>query len=81
MAKPRRRSNSFSLAAGHSALKTKFETVEPEPVFEEEIHGPSAADFGTPDMADSGYDLEKASTGSSSGMGSIDEEDMHMEKK
>jgi len=35
---PRRRSNSSS----HTALKdfkTKFETVEPEPVFEEEIHG------------------------------------------
>lgn len=33
---PRRRSNSF---VDHSQdFKTKFETVEPEPVFEEEVH-------------------------------------------
>jgi len=44
-------------------MKTKFETVEPEPVFEEEIHGASADDFV-------GYDLEQSSTG-----GSVEEED------
>jgi hypothetical protein len=35
----RRRSNSST--QGLSDFKTKFETVEPDPVFEEELHGPS----------------------------------------
>ncbi|KAF2092360.1 hypothetical protein NA57DRAFT_14187, partial [Rhizodiscina lignyota] len=39
MANPRRRSNSSSHTATIASFKTKFETVEPEPVFEEEIHG------------------------------------------
>lgn len=34
----RRRSNSST--QGLTDFKTKFETVEPEPVFEEELHGP-----------------------------------------
>ena len=44
-------------------IRDRFETVEPEPVFEEEIHGASADDFV-------GYDLEQSSTG-----GSVEEED------
>jgi hypothetical protein len=35
----RRRSNSSSYSAGLKDFKTKFETIETEPVFEEEIHG------------------------------------------
>lgn len=68
MSKQRRRSNSSSTAPGHSALKTKFETVEHEPVFEEELHGPVYED---------GADLEKESTNSSAGShASIAEEDV-----
>lgn len=60
MANPRRRSNSSTHIS--KDFKTKFETVEPEPVFEEELHGPAG-------------DADKESTTSSSK--SIDEEDMH----
>jgi hypothetical protein len=58
MVNARRRSNSSTYAA--KEFKTKFETVEPEPVFEEELHGPMA-------------DLDKQSTNSSEK--SIEEED------
>lgn len=80
MTKPRRRSNSFSTAAGHVAgfaNKTKFETIEAEPVFEEELHGPSAADFAN-DNSEDGYELDKAS---SAGSGSIVGEDAAIEEK
>jgi hypothetical protein len=66
--KPRRRSNSFSAAAGHSPLKTKFEAIDPEEavLYNEELHGPTAEDLR----------LEKAMTASSTGtMGSVEEED------
>jgi hypothetical protein len=72
MAKPRRRTNSFSTAAGHSALKTKFEALDPEAVveYEEELHGPSPSD-----LADQ-HELEKMSTGSSADTtGSVEEEE------
>lgn len=39
MANARRRSNSSSYAAGLKDFKTKFEHFEPDPVFEEDIHG------------------------------------------
>ena len=57
---PRRRSNSST----HNVkdFKTKFETIEAEPVFEEELHGPMGAE------------LDKQSTTSSSNK-SIEEED------
>ncbi|KAF2642440.1 hypothetical protein P280DRAFT_547918 [Massarina eburnea CBS 473.64] len=55
----RRRSNSSSFTS--KDFKTKFETIEPEPVFEEEIHGPL------------GNELDKQSTTSSSN--TVDEED------
>jgi hypothetical protein len=54
----RRRSNSSTL--NMKDFKTKFETVEAEPVFEEELHGPM------------GEELEKQSTASSDK--SVDEE-------
>jgi len=63
--KPRRRSNSFSVAPGHDSLKSKYETVEQVPVFEEEIHGASALEFDN--------ELEKQSTSSS--MDSVHEEE------
>lgn len=59
MANARRRSNS-STHNMHD-FKTKFEAVETEPVFEEEIHGPM------------GEDLEKQSTTSTDK--SVDEDD------
>lgn len=68
MTNPRRRSNSSSHIPGVNAFKTKFETVEPEPVFEEEIHGPLAG-AGEPED----HELEKQSTASSGS--SLDDED------
>ncbi|EXJ85233.1 hypothetical protein A1O3_05908 [Capronia epimyces CBS 606.96] len=66
--KARRRSNSSTHALGD--FKTKFETLDAEPVFEEQLHGPSVDD------------IEKASTlskeesvDSSITAGSVDEED------
>jgi hypothetical protein len=46
MANPRRHSNSGSHGHHIRDFKTKFETVEPEPVFEEELHGASALETG-----------------------------------
>jgi hypothetical protein len=40
----RRRSNSSSFSHHVSDLKTKFEVNEPEPVFEESLHGPEEED-------------------------------------
>ncbi|KAF2256399.1 hypothetical protein BU26DRAFT_513232 [Trematosphaeria pertusa] len=59
MNNPRRRSNSSTHAA--KDFKTKFETIETEPVFEEEVHGAMGAE------------LDKESTASSSK--SVEEED------
>jgi hypothetical protein len=59
----RRRSNSST----HTGLKdftTKFETIEPEPVFEEELHGAASGD------------ADKESTTSNSAA-SVEEEDAH----
>ncbi|KAF1921904.1 hypothetical protein BDU57DRAFT_584878 [Ampelomyces quisqualis] len=59
MANARRRSNSST--HNMEDFKTKFETIEIEPVFEEELHGPM------------GEELEKQSTTSTDK--SVDEED------
>lgn len=56
---PRRRSNSSTHQI--KDFKTKFETIEPEPVFEEELHGAIGAE------------LDKESTSSSTK--SVEEED------
>ncbi|KAF2266602.1 hypothetical protein CC78DRAFT_531408 [Lojkania enalia] len=62
MANPRRRSNSSSHVI--TDFKTKFETIEPEPVFEEDVHGPMGAE------------LDKHSTASTAdSAGSVQEED------
>jgi hypothetical protein len=66
---PRRRSNSSTHALGLKDFKTKFETIEPEPVFEEELHGPGV-------VTATAADLDKQSTTSSGNdTQSIDEED------
>lgn len=63
----RRRSNSNTQAL--SDFKTKFETNEPDPVFEEELHGP------IPGESEDSLTLEKESTTDSSTLGgSVDEE-------
>ncbi|KAH7326282.1 hypothetical protein B0I35DRAFT_422325 [Stachybotrys elegans] len=54
----RRRSNSSSFSHHTADLKTKFEINEPEPVFEEELHGPlpeeAADDLTKTDSSESG---------------------------
>jgi len=65
----RRRSNSSTHATSLGTFKTKFEQIEPEPVFEEELHGPL------------GDELDKASTADSSGSGASIEEDYEEAKK
>lgn len=79
--KPRRRTNSFSQAAGHSALKTKFESVDPEEAidYDEDFHGPGSAEAQEELKQNA---LEKMSSSSSAGtMGSVEEEDGVEEKK
>ncbi|KAI1085318.1 hypothetical protein F5B20DRAFT_139866 [Whalleya microplaca] len=64
-AKARRRSNSSGYSNHLKDFKTKFEIKDPEPVFEESIHGP---------VADDDDALTKTETSSSSGS-SVDEKD------
>jgi hypothetical protein len=74
MTNPRRRTNSFSAAAGHNLYKSKFEAVDPEAVieFDENLHG--AAGMSAEEMADN--ELEKMSSSSSAGtVGSVEEEE------
>ncbi|KAL9611627.1 MAG: hypothetical protein Q9167_003742 [Letrouitia subvulpina] len=66
----RRRSNSSSHGHAISDFKTKFETVESDPVFEEEYHGALAAE-----PEDEHIGLEKAETADSTSSASIEEED------
>ncbi|KAF3809171.1 hypothetical protein GCG54_00011367, partial [Colletotrichum gloeosporioides] len=60
----RRRTNSSGYADNLSAFKTKFDVNEPEPVFEESIHGPNEED---------GEDLTKTETSESGGSSYGDE--------
>lgn len=60
MANPRRRSNSSTHVI--KDFKTKFETVEPEPVFEEELHGPSDDKESTASTSSKSIDEEAADT-------------------
>lgn len=66
LANARRRSNSSSYTAGLKDFKTKFETVDQDPVFEEELHGPVDDD-------DSLSEARRVTTESSEG--SIDDDD------
>jgi len=63
LANARRRSNSSSYAPGLQDFKTKFEQLETEPVFEEQLHGPDADEYIT----------TRVNTESSEG--SVDEDD------
>jgi len=54
----RRRSNSSTASHHITDFKTKFEVNEPEPVFEEALHGPPADE-------DTGDDLSKTDTSES----------------
>jgi hypothetical protein len=67
---PRRRSNSASMSKGLKDFKTKFETVETEPVFEEELHGPDGSE-----------DLEQTSTASTADSGSVEHEEEESAQK
>ncbi|KAI0170856.1 hypothetical protein BJ166DRAFT_576221 [Pestalotiopsis sp. NC0098] len=67
-ANERRRSNSSGYSNHLSDFKTKFEVNEPEPVFEESIHGPEHEEDDT---------LTKTETSSSAGS-SMDEKHKHM---
>jgi len=47
----RRRSNSSSASHHLGDLKTKFEVNEPEPVFEESLHGPAEEENAADDLS------------------------------
>jgi hypothetical protein len=64
----RRRSNSSNQVLGD--FKSKFETVDQDPVFEEELHGPIQDDL------DEGSTLSKESTDTSTIGGSVEEEEI-----
>ncbi|KAL8818285.1 MAG: hypothetical protein Q9223_003040 [Gallowayella weberi] len=66
----RRRSNSSSNGHSISAFKTKFETVEAEPMFEEELHGAADSELDEDHVA-----LEKAESADSNSTASVDEEE------
>ncbi|KJX98558.1 hypothetical protein TI39_contig405g00005 [Zymoseptoria brevis] len=64
-------SSSSSSSAPHSALKTKFEDVDPEAIeYDEYLHGPPTTEEEEEEL---GLGLEKMSTASSAG--TVDEED------
>ena len=73
-AQNRRRSNS-STQPGLADFKTKFETVETEPVFEEALHGAPAEDEGAASPVGGGGSHEKDSSAESASMASVDEEE------
>jgi len=54
----RRRSNSSTVSHHMGEFKTKFDVNEPEPVFEESVHGPTS---------DEGDDLSKTDSSESGG--------------
>lgn len=70
-ANARRRSNSSTQALGD--FKTKFETIETDPVFEEELHGP------TDDDIEKASNLSKEESVDSSTLGgSVDGDNLKM---
>jgi len=62
----RRRSNSTGYANNISDFKTKFDVNEPEPVFEEDVHGP--------EVEDDGEDLAKTETSESGRSSAVDDD-------
>lgn len=69
----RRRSNSFGVSHHLEHFRTKFEVNEPEPVFEERLHGAPAED----DSDDHHATLTKTETMSSSDGSSVDGDHHH----
>ena len=67
----RRRSNSSSHGHAIGDFKTKFEAADPEPVFEEQLHGAPAET----DDVDDHPELHKEETGGSTSGGSVEEEE------
>jgi hypothetical protein len=59
----RRRSNSSTQNLGD--FKTKFETVEPDPVFEEELHGPTLEEEEAEDVTDTTRSNKSSTSGGS----------------
>jgi hypothetical protein len=74
MAKDRRRSNSSTQAL--TDFKTKFETSDVDPVFEEELHGPTDEDYEKASMAS----IEKEDSTDSSRSVDLDGEDAAVKK-
>ena len=70
-ANARRRSNSSSHGHAIADFKTKFETVEADPVFEEEYHGAVEDNAHEENLGE----LVKEESADSTSAGSIDEED------
>jgi len=68
MTNPRRRSNSSTVVS--KDFKSKFEAIDPEPVFEEELHGPMS---GEDEKDDTEKDLSAVSTTSSA---SVEDEEV-----
>lgn len=66
----RRRSNSSSHGHAISDFKTKFETVESEPMFEEDFHGPQGEDLDGEHIG-----LEKADSADSTSTASVEDEE------
>ena len=75
MSKARRRSNSSVDHGAQLGFKSKFETVEQEPVFEEDVHGDGGVDHYVDEHAEAidGGKLDKHSSAESS-VSSIEEE-------
>ena len=70
-ANSRRRSNSSTHGNSIGDFKTKFETVDADPVFEEAYHGAAGGDEDIGDLI-----LEKEESAESTSGGSIDEEEL-----
>ncbi len=55
----RRRSNSSTVSHHAKDFRTKFEVIDPEPVFEESVHGPleeeTGEDLSKTDSSESGH--------------------------
>jgi hypothetical protein len=59
----RRRSNSSSFTTDPASLKSKFEVNDPEPVFEESLHGPTEDDeLSKTETSSSGGSMDEAKT-------------------
>lgn len=71
MNKTRRRSNSS--IERNKDFKSKFEKIDAEPVFEEELHGPRAEDL------EDGGDLDKQSTSDASSASAISYDEADVE--